>query len=493
MTTCFVSVKANFLQQIANENLFTNLLQKSSIFTRVAQFQLPERRITSPFKVVKKDVEPRKDFSNLNKVVNDYLRRHPGYRIINGNNENNKPKKDIKPPAEEKLQTDAVASETGLNKAEETIINFNKYVAQKNNSNFNDEDADIKDDNDNKLLSLLDTLEREVKHIALDGSEKQLFDAKIRKIYGSIVGKTALQKFPKPILFSTPEPEAVEIDFGETKTRDKVEENDTFKILNEPKPRKRFKVDKRTDRAKQSSPLVQGHKWKNKFINSFDQKQYNTDVSSYGDKKSNDNRYDHKYNDKLENTYGDIHHIQMDELDQKYNENMHKKYNENNLDHEYNEVPHKFNDNLDHSRNYDTDRKLYDNEPASRSKIKYNADRGVFREFEHNSLGSQEHVTSRNYKKVNQAPPEIPLISKDREKRKRSERKHRKRVKSLGSRNDDDILSLERRKYYQEKLDNIRRKLRSRRNRNNNDVSLMNSCNFTAIVPNTTIKRIRKC
>ncbi|KAJ2939394.1 hypothetical protein O0L34_g10824 [Tuta absoluta] len=40
---------------------------------------------------------------------------------------------------------------------------------------------------DRKLLSLLDSLEQEVKHVDFDGSQKEIFDAKLKKIYGTVL------------------------------------------------------------------------------------------------------------------------------------------------------------------------------------------------------------------------------------------------------------------------------------------------------------------
>ncbi|KAJ8715443.1 hypothetical protein PYW07_009925 [Mythimna separata] len=447
------------------------MTKKASIFTNVAQFQLPKRRnMLSPTKVIKKDVAPRKDFSNINKVVNDYLKRHLGYKIINNNNEQHNSNEKVTPRSEEKMQTEVVF-DTGLNNAEETVMNFDHYLSQKNNSNYIDREVDNKDDNDHKLLSLLDTLEQEVKYIALDGSEKDLFDAKIRKIYGSIVGNTALAKFPKPMLLSAPNQEVPEIDFGEMKINDKGEpdhEDNHVKVPEEPIQPTRYKVDKRVGRVKNYNPSShKGHKWKNKFIDSFDQKKYKENIDAYGD------AFDNKHNEDLDFTYGDINHKHMDDLDRKYKENLNKKYSENHLDQEYNDH-FKLSDDFHRQRNYDSDRKYDDNEPASRSEIKYVADRAVFREFEHSSHSSQEDTTPGSYrfKDLNTIhdTPDIPLITKDREKRKKYERKHRNRVKSLNTRKEPiDPLSLERRKYYQDKLDNIKKKLRSHRNRADRD------------------------
>lgn len=461
--------------------MLLHFFQKTSIFTKVAQFQLPERRsMVSSQKVIRKDVAPRKDFSNLDKVVNDYLKRRPGYKIIENSNEKYNFTEKANLRSEEKTQTKAVVIDTGLNNAEETVIHFNQYLSQKNNNNYNDKDVDIKDDSDNKLLSLLDTLEREVKHIELDGSEKELFDAKIRKIYGSIIGKTAFLKFPKQILLSNTDQETPEIDFGESKSSDKLEPdhevNNHLKDPEEPRQSKRYQVDKEIGRIKNSIQPIQGHKWKTKFIDSVDQKKYkeNVDVFNHDEKKPGDT-FDHKYDENLGHTYGNIDHKHMDDLDRTYNENMNKKYSENHLDHEFNNDQVKLSDIFYHKYHYNVDKKY--NELSARNSNKYVADEHAFRELEHNLRSSQEYTTPRdfsykNLKTINQDNSDVALITKDREKRKKNEIKHRNRVKSLNSPKDlIDPLSLERRKYYQNKLENIKRKLQSRRNRGNNEVS----------------------
>ncbi|KAJ8709555.1 hypothetical protein PYW08_009559 [Mythimna loreyi] len=432
--------------------------KKASIFTRVAQFKLPKRRMASPPKMIKKDVAPRKDFSNLNKVVNEYLKRRPGYKIIDSNHEQHNSKETTTSGKVEKTQTEVVF-DTGLNNAEETVINFNQHLSQKNISKYLDKNVNSKDDNDRKLLSLLDKLEQEVKHIALDGNEKDLFDAKIRKIYGSIVGNTALSKFPKSILLSNANQEIPEIDFGETKISDKVEpdheDGNHLKVSEEAIQPTRYKVDKGIGRLRKYNPSIQGHKWKNKFIDSFDQKKFKENIDGFNDRDITNN----KQNKNSDFTYGDINQKHMDNLDHKYKENINKKYSENHLDQEYNDEP-KLNGKF-HQQHYDLDQKYDEDEPV---------DDKVFRELELNSHSSQEETTPRNFRfkdsNTIHNTPDIPLITKDREKRKKNERKHRNRIKSLNARKDPiDPLSIERRKYYQEKLDNIKKKLQSRRNR----------------------------
>lgn len=66
---------------------------------------------------------------------------------------------------------------------------FRYFDESKELKGFQTDIRNIDEESDNKLMNLLDTLEQEVKHIELDGNEKQMFDAKLRKIYGSLVTK----------------------------------------------------------------------------------------------------------------------------------------------------------------------------------------------------------------------------------------------------------------------------------------------------------------
>lgn len=67
---------------------------------------------------------------------------------------------------------------------------FRYFKESKELKDFQTDIRNLEEETDNKLMNLLDTLEQEVKHIELDGSKKQLFDAKLRKIYGSLVSKS---------------------------------------------------------------------------------------------------------------------------------------------------------------------------------------------------------------------------------------------------------------------------------------------------------------
>uniref|UniRef100_A0A2A4JY44 SCP domain-containing protein n=1 Tax=Heliothis virescens TaxID=7102 RepID=A0A2A4JY44_HELVI len=554
------------------------LTKKSSIFTRVAQFKLPGRKsMPSPFEVAKKDVPPRKDFSNLPKVVNDYLSRRSEFRrnsiedkqnvdenhdieekkryntkltdeikqhIANKKldefkkrddspqpdeikqraeekqrddnqyeeiehdeakqqledsqrvehkrdakqHEDRQEKQRVEPkqeeeskqqqqnkPKETEAHTDAPVTETRLKKAEEKVINFNQYLREKDNNtkiNTNNKDIDVKDDIDNKLMSLLDTLEKEVKHVALAGNEKEIFDAKIRKIYGTVVGD--------PVDLTTLKP--IETNLGELK---KPQHEPSIIKIPEENPQTQIRqirnqeVEGKSGRNKNYEYLVQR---KDKLIENYNQNKYieNIDANVFSDvEKKRDDAYDRKYNERYEQRYRNGEHKYMDDIDRKYSENLDRKYNENNLDHGKFDIRHKYVDNLNQKYHYTVDQKYDDNvTPAHRNQIKYDPKDVVeFREFKNNALTSAEenNIKYRNYDKFEKDIKPQGIIDRNLL-RNKDERKHRirddgRRIKSVHAHNDlEDPLSLERRKYYQEKLDNIERKLRgTRNNRHRND------------------------
>nr|XP_049705012.1 titin homolog [Helicoverpa armigera] len=549
--------------------------KKTSIFTRVAQFKLPGRKsMTSPFEPVKKDVPPRKDFSNLQKVVNDYLNRRSGQRRtsaeenhdveakkpphsnnkldefkqrdksthrdeskqkvmfkkhygdkhqddinepyeeiqqpefkqqledkkakqndeikqrdepkqdeeIKQQQQQNKPVQDEKPKEVEKPHTDEPVTETRLKKAEEKVINFNQYLKEKDNNTkiSNNKDIDVKDDIDNKLMSLLDTLEKEVKHVALAGSEKEIFDAKIRKIYGTVVGDAVDLTTPKPIIANKVETETNELkkaNYEPNIMNDiKIPEDNSQAQIRQIRHQE---AETKNEQMKNYEYLVQR---KDKLTDNYNQNKYigNTDVNVFSDvDKKRVELYDRKYNERYEQRYRDIDHKYMDDIDRKYSENLDRKYSESNLDHGKYDIQRKYVDNFNQKYHYNVDPKYDENAPGVRKQIKYDTKDVVeFREFKHNALNSAEenNIKYRNFDKFNEKDIKPHGIIDRNLYRNKDERKYRvigdeKRGKSVHTHMDlEDPLSFERRKYYQEKLDNIERKLRgTRNNRQRND------------------------
>ncbi|CAH1641625.1 unnamed protein product [Spodoptera littoralis] len=360
------------------------LTKKSSLFTKAAKFNLPAR-----------------------KNIVSYLET---------------PQSDV--------HVDDITTETILKTAEEKDINFNQYSKKKkyNMDNRTRLDKVFKDENDkdNKLLSLLNTLEKEVKHIALDGKEKVLFDAKIRKIYGSIVGTTDTTLL-SPITTNANDLDIAEIDIGNPRSR---------------KYNKNFNA------------------------NGFRNTKEKHDAYFH-------NKYNHNYNYKFDS---DVEQKYMDDFENKYIENLGRnKYSENNVDGKF-DTRHKYIEN-DPKYHYDDSwNRRYDGTlPVHKNTLKYEGkDFNEFRDFKHNSLTSMEdnairHSNLMNFRKREFAKSGYHRPDRDDHRSKEPKRKHRdeieiKRNKIYHYRDDDidDPLSIERRRFFQERLDNIERRLLSR-------------------------------
>ncbi|CAH4036973.1 unnamed protein product [Pieris brassicae] len=135
---------------------------KQSIFTRTPVFVLPTKKTSIKSTVtIKKDVVPRKDFTQVKKLVTTYLTRRR-----NGNNDIDYLNNSIHETTTEKFTTIDVHFDGYLK--DHTFVNINKE---------NDED---------KLINLLDNLQEEVKHIGFDRKEKEIFNAKLRSIFNSL-------------------------------------------------------------------------------------------------------------------------------------------------------------------------------------------------------------------------------------------------------------------------------------------------------------------
>ncbi|CAH0597890.1 unnamed protein product [Chrysodeixis includens] len=453
----------------------TPTIKKSSIFTRVAQFKLPGRR-SSPFETMKKDVVPRKDFTNLNKVVNDYLNRKPGYRRNNQakvrqedashqeedhhtespSQTNAQDQKEEQQPTTEEVKTvekkQHKEEETteALKNVEEKVMNFNRYLKKVNNTD--DKDTENKDDNDNKLMSLLDTLEQEVKHIELDGTEKELFDAKIRKIYGSVVGKPAELLSPKQSKLN--ELEISDNDFGESKNYVKHESNhindDERNLDDDKKTIKHLEPKKSSNRIKGYDFMDRKHADKLPDI-MLDLNKYNDNINH-----KLFNEIDRKYNEHLDQkSYSDNDH-KFSDLEHKFMEDLDRKLNE---DRKYNNAEHKF-----YNEHSEDDRK-YIRLPAARNQMKY--ENKEYRNYKHNGFSSLEDVKYRNYDKYEREKfgrGDRSLYRKDDRKHRRGTDLKRGKSKAYYAHNDaNDVLSVERRKYYQDKLENLERRLQHTR------------------------------
>ncbi|KAH9629881.1 hypothetical protein HF086_008172 [Spodoptera exigua] len=482
--------------------------KKSSIFTKAAQFKLPSStNMVSPFVTAKKDVLPRKDFSNLNKKVDEYLQRQRfSFR-----------RNDVHPetvtPYLESPHTDAhvneITTETILKTAEEEVMNLNQYLKEKKylKENLDNRTLDmvLKDENDkdNKLLALLNTLEKEVKHVALDGNEKELFDAKIRKIYGSIVGATKTTLVP--IVTTNPyDSDNGEIDIGNFKSAGNhglvnlTDDEKHPRLIN--KNGEHFEEDIQKGHTKNYDYLV--HSRKEKLKHDLELKKYikNLDENIFSDTEGKHDVYDHN---KYHNSYGhkyesDVDQKYIDDFENKYSEILDRnKFSDNNLDlkfdakhkHFENDRKYRYDDNLDH--------KYEEALPLHRNTLKYeNKDFNEFREVKHNSLTSIEdnaikHSNLMKFKNGELVKSILDNVDREGHRSNDPEKRHRdkidiKRNKIYHYRNDEvnEPLSIERRKYYQEKLENIEKRLRSssRNGRRKNDIQIIQFVLILAVV-----------
>lgn len=177
-------------------------MQKQSIFSRPAKFVLPTNNrnwhSSSSYKsasriltTIKKDVPPRKDFSNAQKLVNNYLEKNKNLGQFRTKSQFGIHKDNYEeiglPHHELHSNLHEEVTETMLHTAEDKVINYNEYSRNKNSTSVT-VGRDI-EDSDRRLMDLLNNLEKEVRTIELHGSEKKIVDAKIREIYGKVVGK----------------------------------------------------------------------------------------------------------------------------------------------------------------------------------------------------------------------------------------------------------------------------------------------------------------
>lgn len=353
----------------------------------MATFELPKKNEH----VLKHDVTPRKDFTKAKSLAKDYMdsRRH----LITAKKE--KPKTAV---GFLKSLTEHVTTKVPhLNSAEEKVISFNYYLKKADSKNAKPNKNNILSDNEleysskekpnDKLMTLLDKLEQEVKHIELDKNKKEVLDAKIRKIYGTLVGKTELSTY-KPNIVELPDSELV---------------SDHEKY--EPNRIKYSDMDNHLLAKKTRKHIYNGLK---------------------SDKK-------HIHEKMVENVHPD----------DSQNEVRPVSTNLNDLIDRYNEIKSNKNRDLKIGKDYDSDN---ENRKSKYSRI-------VFSNRDEPSdvdpYSDKEAIRNR-------------IIFSEAEEKKRIKDSAKKNRQPLSD-HEEDPLSLERRKYYQEKLDKMERKLYSTR------------------------------
>ncbi|CAG4964283.1 unnamed protein product [Parnassius apollo] len=160
---------------------------RKSLFSKVHKFELPIKT------QIKKDVQPRKDFSKVQKLVKTYLstKRNSDKTLSNNEQKINR-RVNI-----QSLNLSDLKAKVNTADAEKPISqryqifkdNLHDDIVIDNNSISNLYLKTSNEDTDKKLMYLLDNLEQEVNHINLNQTEKEILDDKLRKIYGRISNK----------------------------------------------------------------------------------------------------------------------------------------------------------------------------------------------------------------------------------------------------------------------------------------------------------------
>lgn len=162
-----------------------HIAKKKSIFSKAPKFILPKSSPSSKNSKIK-STPFKRQLPKVHKPINKHSEEETEYspnEII----AKTKQRKTVS----EKLVVKKYKNSTLPNSKNNKLLKnkFRYFDESKEVKGFQTDIRNIDEETDNKLMNLLDTLEQEVKHIELDGSEKQLFDAKLRKIYGSLVAK----------------------------------------------------------------------------------------------------------------------------------------------------------------------------------------------------------------------------------------------------------------------------------------------------------------
>lgn len=278
---------------------------------------------------------------------------------------------------------DILTTERVLNAAEQQ--NHKHSIAMLSHYSDTFKNTTVTDESDKKFMALLDTLEKEVKHVDLRDKEKQIFDAKIKKIYGEVVGKQS----------------------NALKASDKIDDE-------------HLKQSKNHDNKQ---IIEDDENVVRKLLPSFDAKDESNfiDEPNYQDKRT-DTETDEKY------SQIDMTAIEPDEM-QRTIAKKQKSFSSHDDREKYSRRNGNFrHNNRNHFSSLESIRQKYDNGRKTH--------RNGYRTLRHKS-NSLDYKRNKNYFS-----------------------------------NDEDILSTERKKYYQDKLDSMERKLQDgRRFNRRNDVS----------------------
>lgn len=158
--------------------------KKKSIFSKAPKFVLPKSSVSS------KNSKNKNIYRQLPKTHNSIIKHSEVDTEYDSPNEYVAKTKEGETLSKSPLMTNYINNTLPNSKHNKFLNNkFRYFEESKEVKGFQTDIRNIDEESDNKLMNLLDTLEQEVKHIELDGNEKQMFDAKLRKIYGSLVAK----------------------------------------------------------------------------------------------------------------------------------------------------------------------------------------------------------------------------------------------------------------------------------------------------------------
>ncbi|CAH2241136.1 jg11586 [Pararge aegeria aegeria] len=181
---------------------------RGSVFLKPSVFELPPRKLMTESaltKNLKKDVRPRKDFSNVRYLVSKYL---------NIRRRSNMTKLTLNDDVEDSSITSPSKQNNFMELTRRRIVYDNISSQNTNISNG---------DSNNKLINLLNKLEEEAKYVKLACDRKKLLDHKIRKIYNAFAEKAFMPKINSNINKATDETLSL-TDFLENKSSSKNEQ-----------------------------------------------------------------------------------------------------------------------------------------------------------------------------------------------------------------------------------------------------------------------------
>ncbi|KAJ0170900.1 hypothetical protein K1T71_013672 [Dendrolimus kikuchii] len=417
---------------------------KSSIFTKAKQFHLPNSKLHSVVSSIEHSSK-----ENLLTVHESLTKgiypKSDNHNMVSGLH-------DIK-----KTNTLSTVSESTLNIAEENIMtdghywNTNPFKADAKSANLDEIDK-----KPNNLLHLLDKLEKEIKNIDLRENEKVLIDAKIRKIYGSVIGHENLLSnlIPKANHPSKAEPQT-DIRHNNIDDERNIDFDTDYNLDDDYKREPNYNTNfKHLDRSQRH--YVDDMNEKDDFKNCAKRNhRLNCKTDHYKDSKNNliqnnidFNKYITRSNRYKERIYDNKFDMNHNKFRDGFEEFTIDNDRELNRDHYYEDRPRNhiktngLNKNHYHDENIRYDHKASDEETdMKRSRQLHNVEDDVKSRGIYNTANLKS--SSRN------------------DERKKHIRRDRYRNTYLA---DDDLLGPERRKYYQDKLDRLQKRIQQRQN-----------------------------